>query len=161
MLTLLSFHETCVFNDIFWVLESISSLDTGISSYQSIVVEKLCLYDSRVCSRGSVILDIVGLVWKYTFTVKGFFATASNQHASHLNQDQSYSESASFISNQQSFFISCDASSSIGSLSYHCSDKSSAVRLLVADVHHLSTVSMSSTSVEILSAQFEFIYHTS
>jgi hypothetical protein len=91
----------------------------------------------------------------------GFFATAFNQHASHLNHDQSYRESASFGSYQQSFFMSCEASSSDGLSLYPILDASSVVRLLVADVHHLRVISMSSSSVVILSAQFELIYHTS
>jgi hypothetical protein len=51
-------------------------------------------------------LEIVGLVWKYTFTVIGFFATASSQQASHLNQDPSNSDSDSLGSYQQSFLTS-------------------------------------------------------
>jgi hypothetical protein len=106
-------------------------------------------------------LEIVGLVWKYTFTVTGFFATAFNQQASHLNQDPSNSDSGSFGSYQQSFLISSEASSSQGSSSYHISHNSSAVKLLVADCHHFSVMSISSTSGAMLSAQFELIYHTS
>jgi hypothetical protein len=69
-----------------------------------------------------VILEIVGLVWKYIFTVTGFFHTASSQQASHLNQDQSNNESDSFGSYQQSFLMSWLASSSVGVSSYQTSD---------------------------------------